>query len=182
MNPNTINPNFDQTKVKPKTPKVEELIDEVKSVMLATINEDGSPLVSTAPYSKVGNEFQVLVSFMAKHTKNLRDRKQVSIMFVEDESACKQLYARHRLTITSTAELVNKEDALYTLAIDDLRNRHGKVIDVLGELSDFVMFNFKVQSGSYVNGFGSAYFVDENLQVMEHRVGAHGAHNVDDKK
>ncbi|MDR0193563.1 MAG: pyridoxamine 5'-phosphate oxidase family protein [Myroides sp.] len=181
MSTDTINPNFDQHKVKPKAPKVEELINECKSVMMATINEDGTPLVSTAPYSRVGNSFQVLVSFMAKHTKNLRDRKQVSVMFVEDEATSKQLYARHRLTIATQAELVEKSNPLYQQAMDDLANRHGKVVDVLGNLEDFVMFNFTPINGSYVNGFGSAYFVDQDLQVMEHRTGAHGQHNVDKK-
>lgn len=181
MSSNTINPNFDQKKVKPKTPKVEELINEVKSVMIATINEDGTPLVSTAPYSRVGNDFQVLVSFMAKHTKNLRDRKKVSFMFVEDESSSKQLYARHRLTIDTEAELIEKENPLYDKAIQDLKDRHGKVVEILDNLEDFIMFNFKPIKGSYVNGFGSAYFVDENLQVMEHRRGAHGQHNVEQK-
>lgn len=182
MSTDTINPNFDQHKVKPKAPKVEELINECKSVMIASLNEDGSPLVSTAPYSRVGNEFQILVSFMAKHTKNLRDRKKVSFMFVEDESASKQLYARHRLTIETEAELIGKENPLYDQAMVDLRERHGKVIEVLGNLEDFIMFNLKPIKGSYVNGFGSAYFVDENLQVIEHRHGAHGQHNVDVKK
>ncbi|MTG97292.1 MULTISPECIES: HugZ family protein [Myroides] len=182
MRSSTINPDFDQHKVKPKAPKIEELVNSVKSVMLATINEDGTPLVSTAPYSRVGNEFQVLVSFMAKHTKNLRDRKTVSIMFVEDESTSKQLYARHRLTIDSEAVLVEKTNPLYDKAIQDLRTRHGKVVEVLDNLEDFIMFNFKVIKGSYVNGFGSAYFVDENLEVMEHRRGAHGQHNIDVKK
>ncbi len=179
MSTNTINPNFDQHKVKPKAPKIEELINSCQTIMLATINEDGSPLVSTAPYSRVGNQFQILVSYMAKHTKNLKERKKVSFMFVEDETVSKQLYARHRLTIESEAELVELDNPLFAEAMEDLKTRHGKLIDVLGSLSDFVLFNFKPISGSYVNGFGSAYFVDENLQIAEHRHGAHGAHNVD---
>ncbi len=181
MSTNTSNPNFDQHKVKPKAPQIEELINSCQSIMLATINEDGSPLVSTAPYSRVGNQFQILVSYMAKHTKNLKDRKKVSIMFVEDESASKQLYARHRLTIDSEAELVELDNPLFAEAMEDLRKRHGKVIEVLGSLDDFILFNFKPIKGSYVNGFGSAYFVDENLQIAEHRHGAHGAHNVERK-
>lgn len=181
MSTDTINPNFDQHKVKPKAPKVAELVDSCKSVMMATISEDGTPLVSTAPYSRVGNEFQILVSFMAKHTKNLRDRKQVSFMFVEDEAASKQLYARHRLTLDTQAELVEKDSPLYEQAITDLKERHGKVVEILDNLEDFIMFNFKPIKGSYVNGFGSAYFVDENLEVMEHRRGAHGQHNIEQK-
>lgn len=181
MSTDTINPSFDQHKVKPKAPQIEELISSCQSIMIATLNEDGSPLVSTAPYSRVGNQFQILVSFMAKHTKNMRDRKKVSFMFTEDESVSKQIFARHRLTIETEAELIQRENELFDAAINDLKTRHGKIIDVLGNLDDFVLFNFKPIKGSYVNGFGSAYFVDENLQIAEHRHGAHGSHNVHQK-
>lgn len=102
-------------------------------------------------------------------------------MFVEDEAASKQLYARHRLTLDTQAELVEKDSPLYEQAIADLKVRHGKVVEILDNLEDFIMFNFKPIKGSYVNGFGSAYFVDENLEVMEHRRGAHGQHNVEQK-
>jgi putative heme iron utilization protein len=50
---------------------------------------------------------------------------------------------------------------------------------VLSDLNDFVLFDLKPIKGSYVNGFGSAYFVDENLEIMEHRRGAHGEQNRD---
>lgn len=179
---NTQTTPIDQSKVKPKAPKIEELISQCKSIMLATLNEDGTPLVSNAPYARVNGSFQVLVSFMAKHTKNLINQKKVSYMFVEDESVSKQLYARHRLTIDTEAQLVDKDSELYQEAIQDLKDRHGKVIDVLSGLDDFVLIDLKPIQGSYVNGFGSAYYVDSNLQIVEHRKGAHGKHNVEESE
>lgn len=179
MDTQTIKPALDQTKVKPKAPKVKELVEGCKSIVMATLNEDGSPLVSYAPYAKVDNSFQILVSFIAKHTKNLKDRKTVSLMFIEDESNVKQIYARDRLTVEANAVLVDKSEALYEKAIQDLKDRHGKVVEVLSDLNDFVLFDLKPIKGSYVNGFGSAYFVDENLEIVEHRRGAHGEQNRD---
>ncbi|MHC5202871.1 HugZ family pyridoxamine 5'-phosphate oxidase [Myroides sp. LJL119] len=174
----SINSNFDHRQVKPKSPQVQELINSCKSIMLATINQDGTPLVSTAPYSRVDNEFQILVSYMAKHTLNLQERNKVSIMFVEDEANCKQIYARHRLTLQVNSELVAKDTLLYQRALEDLKARNGKIIDVLESLEDFVLFNFKIQSGSYVNGFGSAYYVNPQLEIVEHRIGEHTKDNI----
>jgi putative heme iron utilization protein len=36
-------------------------------------------------------------------------------------------------------------------------------------MGDFILIALHPVKGSYVNGFGSAYFVDENLEIIEHR-------------
>lgn len=182
MNTNHSHAEFDQSKVKPKTPKVSELLDNIKSVVLASIDEDGTPTSSYAPFVQTDGSFQILVSFMARHTKNLRDRKKVSVMFIEDESASKQVYARHRLTIDSEASEVEKGSPLWEKAITGLKDKHGKIVETLESLEDFIMIDLKPTKGAYVNGFGSAYFVNDQLEVLEHRTGAHGQHNVDSKK
>lgn len=166
-----------QQGIKPKTPQIQELINSTKTLILATIDADNRPTASYAPYVYLDKSFYVLVSFMAKHTRNLRDRKKVSLMLIEDESATRQVYARDRITIDSEAEFVETASAEYTRVVEALEQRHGKIVKVLSNLDDFILFKFKPQQGSYVNGFGSAYFVDSDLQVIEHRKGAHGAQN-----
>jgi len=166
----------DQSQVKPKAPKVMELVESTKSLILATVDAEGNPVSSYAPFVLIDGSFYIYVSFMAKHTKNLQDRKKVSIMFIEDETAGKQIYARTRLTVNSEAQLVEKENSLFVQAIDALKERHGKVVDILAEMTDFVLFELKPKSGAYVNGFGSAYFVDANLQVIEQNTGEQGGH------
>lgn len=158
-----------QRKVKPLTPKVKELISASKSVILGTLDANGIPNSSYAPFVQVGNSFYILVSFMARHTKNLRDIKKVSAMFIEDESATKQIYARERLTIDAVTSQVERDSALWDEIIENLKQRHGKILDILAPMEDFILIALHPVKGSYVNGFGSAYFVDENLEILQHR-------------
>lgn len=171
-----------QKTVKPKAPKIEELIDNTKSVILATIDAEGHPVSSYAPFVQLDGSFQILVSFMAKHTRNLRDRKRVSVMLIEDESAVKQIYARDRLTLDCEAELVEQGSDFWNRSVDALKEKHGKIVDMLSELDDFVLFDLQPIKGSYVNGFGSAYSVNSDLTVNEHVKGAHGQKEAEEAK
>ncbi|MFC3161163.1 hypothetical protein SAMN05443633_101239 [Chryseobacterium arachidis] len=154
---------------KPLTPKVKELIERTNSVILATVDAEGTPNSSYAPFVQVDNTFYILVSFMAKHTKNLADGRKTSIMFIEDESETKQIYARERLTIEAATSQVERDSETWNAVVSQLKETHGKVVDVIAEMKDFILIGLHPVKGSYVNGFGSAYFVDQNLEIMEHR-------------
>ncbi|MCT2406017.1 pyridoxamine 5'-phosphate oxidase family protein [Chryseobacterium antibioticum] len=156
-------------KAKPVVPKVKELIERTKSVILATVDAEGVPNSSYAPFVQVNNTLYILVSFMAKHTKNLADGRKTSVMFIEDESATKQIYARERLTIEVEASQVERDSETWNTVVTQLKETHGKVVDVIAEMQDFILIALQPVKGSYVNGFGSAYFVDENLEILEHR-------------
>lgn len=171
-----------QKKVKPKVPKIEELIGDAKSLILGTLSEDGTPASSYAPFAQIEGGFQILVSYMAKHTRNLRDRKQVSVMVIQDESAVKQIYARDRLTMNCEAVLVEPESEFFARAVNALEERHGNIVKMLAELKDFVLFDLRPTGGSYVNGFGSAYSVNADLTVNEHVKGAHGVAEAEEAK
>lgn len=159
----------DQKKAKPIAPKVKELIANTKSIILATVDAEGTPNSSYAPFVQVDNTFYILVSFMAKHTKNLASDRKTSIMFIEDESATKQIYARERLTIETTTSSIERDTEVWNTVVSSLKETHGKVVDVISEMKDFILIALHPTKGSYVNGFGSAYFVDENLEIIEHR-------------
>lgn len=158
-----------QKKAKPLAPKVKELIASTKSVILATVDAEGNPNSSYAPFVQVENTFYILVSFMARHTKNLADGRKTSMMFIEDESATKQIYARERLTLEATTSQIERDSETWNTIVADLKETHGKVVDVISEMKDFILIALHPTKGSYVNGFGSAYFVDENLEILEHR-------------
>lgn len=154
---------------KPLTPKIGELIAGSRSLILGTVDAGGNPNASYAPFARVGNTFYILVSFMARHTKNLRDIGKVSVMFIEDESGTKQIYARERLTIDASGRQVERGTAEWDTAIEALKGTHGKILDMLTGMDDFIMIGLQPLKGAYVNGFGSAYFVDENLEIVRHR-------------
>ncbi len=154
---------------KPIAPKVKELIANSKSLIMATVDADGLPTSSYAPFVEIENTFYILVSFMAKHTKNLSEGRAVSVLFIEDESATKQIYARERLTVQARPKQIERDSEQWNFVIDRLKERHGKILDVIAEMKDFILIGLHPEKGSYVNGFGSAYFVDENLEILQHR-------------
>ncbi len=158
-----------QRQAKPIVPKVKELIGRSKSIILATVDADGIPNSSYAPFVEVDQQFFILVSFMAKHTRNLSEGKKASIMFIEDESATKQIYARERLTIEATTTQIERDSEKWNEVINLLKDTHGKVVEVIAEMKDFILISLNPVKGTYVNGFGSAYFVDEKLEIMQHR-------------
>lgn len=158
-----------QKQAKPIAPKVKELIANTKSVILATVDAEGTPNASYAPFVEIDNTFYILVSFMARHTKNLAAGRKTSVMLIEDEAATKQIYARERLTLeTMPVQIARDTDEWATVAAK-LKERHGKIVDILDEMTDFIMIALHPVKGAYVNGFGSAYFVDENMEILEHR-------------
>lgn len=164
-----MNHTHTEKKAKPVAPKVKELIDRTKSVILATVDAEGNPNSSYAPFVQVENTFYILVSFMAKHTKNLSEGRKTSVMFIEDESATKQIYARERLTLEAATSQIERDSETWNTVVTKLKEDHGKVVDVISEMGDFILIALQPVKGSYVNGFGSAYFVDANLEIIEHR-------------
>ncbi|CAI8758983.1 pyridoxamine 5'-phosphate oxidase family protein [Chryseobacterium sp. IT-36CA2] len=164
-----MNHTHTEKKIKPVAPKVQELINASKSIILATVDAEGNPNSSYAPFVQVDQTFYILVSFMAKHTKNLADGRKTSIMFIEDESATKQIYARERLTIEAAASQIERDSEVWNTVVAQLKETYGKVVDVISEMGDFILIALQPVKGSYVNGFGSAYFVDANLEIVEHR-------------
>ena len=90
-------------------------------------------------------------------------------MFIEDESATKQIYARERLTIDATTSQIERDSEVWNAVVAKLRETHGKVVEVISDMGDFILIALQPVKGSYVNGFGSAYFVDANLEIIEHR-------------
>jgi len=145
-----------QRKAKPVAPKVKELIDRTKSVILATVDAEGNPNSSYAPFVQEGNTF-------------LSEGRKTSVMFIEDESATKQIYARERLTLEASASQIERDSETWNTVVAKLKEAHGKIVDVISEMGDFILIALQPVKGSYVNGFGSAYFVDENLEIIEHR-------------
>lgn len=154
---------------KPLTPKVKELIGRSKSLILATVNAEGTPNASYAPFIQIDTTFYILVSFMAKHTQNLAEGRKTSAMIIEDESATKQIYARERLTFEASILNVERYSDSWNDAVAKLREAHGKVVDVIADMKDFILIGLQPVKGSYVNGFGSAYSVNEKLEILEHR-------------
>ncbi|MCS0395512.1 heme utilization protein HutZ [Vibrio diabolicus] len=140
-------------------PEIKEFRQERRTLQLATVDAEGRPNVSYAPYVQNQEGYFVLISKIARHARNLLENPNVSLMMVEDEESSKQLFARKRLTFDAVANVVERDTEMWHQVVGQMKERFGEIIDGLSQLEDFVLFNLKPESGLFVKGFGQAYQV-----------------------
>ena len=135
----------------------EQFIDGFGSLLLSTLNPDGSPDLSYTPFVDHEGQFLILTSHLSAHTGNLINDSRATVLFIEDESRCEQIYARRRLRFQCEAQRFAKETPVWNELIDLFAERFGQIIDTLRTLPDFELFALKPQGGQWVKGFGKAF-------------------------
>ncbi|NNN81549.1 heme utilization protein HutZ [Vibrio sp. 11-4(1)] len=140
-------------------PEIKEFRQERRTLQLATVDAEGRPNVSYAPYVQNQEGYFVLISKIARHARNLLENPNVSLMMIEDEESSKQLFARKRLTFDAVANVVERDTEMWHQVVGQMKERFGEIIDGLSQLEDFVLFNLKPELGLFVKGFGQAYQV-----------------------
>ncbi|WP_373779050.1 heme utilization protein HutZ [Glaesserella sp.] len=158
-------------------PEIQEFKQQMKTILLSTVDAQGNPNVSYAPFVINNGEYQVLISIVARHARNLLEVPKVSLMLIEDERQSREIFARRRLTFDATARLVERNTDEWENAIYALKNRHGKTISNLSQLADFKLFSFKPEKGLFVKGFGQAFQVNtDDLVSFTHLDKGHTPH------
>lgn len=140
--------------------EIEQHISSRRTLMLSTLNQEGHPYASYAPFAFDDSALYVLLSEIAIHGHNLVLHPKASVLIIEDEDTAAQLFARKRVCYQVTAEHIADDDARWQQSIDILANRHGERITQLSQLSDFKLFRLSPDSGRYVKGFGKAYTIE----------------------
>lgn len=146
-------------------PEIKEFRQERRTLQLATVDADGRPNVSYAPFVQNQDGYFVLISEIARHARNLQVNPNVSLMMIEDEESSKQLFARKRLTFDAVASVVERDSEQWKQVIAQMTERFGEIIDGLSQLQDFVLFNLTAEKGLFVKGFGQAYQVSGDDMV-----------------
>lgn len=142
--------------------------DRVKSLMLSTVNPDGFPHASYAPFVMGRDrEFYIFVSGLSTHTENLKTTPRAGILLIQDEGETNQIFARQRLMYDCETTWVERHDPNWTGIADWFEQRFGNIITMLRQLPDFQIFRLKPVQGRFVLGFGAAYEVDRsNLERL----------------
>lgn len=142
---------------------------QVKSLMLSTVNADGTPHASYAPFV-MDDTYQIylLTSGLSAHTPNLLRTRQASVLIIEDESQTQQVFARQRLTYDCQVTPIARHCDLWETQMAQFEDRFGEIIAMLRQLEDFQLFELSPQAGRFVMGFGAAYEVDpDNLSQLQ---------------
>ena len=147
--------------------EIRSFIGGRKSLQLATIQQDGSAYASYAPFA-IGDEcLYVLISEVAIHGVNLQLMPEASVLIIEDEDSCGELFARIRVNYTVSAQLLDWDSQDWHEGIGVLASRHGERISNLSRHEDFKLFKLKPMGGRYVKGFGRAYTLVGNSLAGE---------------
>ncbi|KKN20308.1 hypothetical protein LCGC14_0936910 [marine sediment metagenome] len=136
------------------------MISSRKSLMLSSLDEDGVPYASYAPFAIGDDSLYILISDIAVHGRNLKLHPDASVLIIEDEDSAAELFARLRVTYKVHAEHILVESDAWNKGIDVLAKRHGERVKSLSQMSDFNLFKLKPLGGRYVKGFGKAYQID----------------------
>ncbi len=154
----------------------EALIGSLSSVVLATAGHNSQPLASYAPvYVDDSRRLHVYVSSLAKHTALLRRTGKASAMFIEDESASSDLFARKRLSVDCDVSVIPRETPEWGSLMDAMEDRLGDTVASLRGLVDFDLFQLVPTKGRLILGFGQAYRVfGENLSQIDFLRGGSG--------
>lgn len=136
-----------------------DLLKRNKSLFLSSLNADGSPHSSYAPFAMKDDALFILISGLAAHTQNLLRNPQVSALIVEDESQCEEIFARLRVTYDLQVNVVESQSVAWEEGVAILQACLGDRVAQISQLGDFVLFKLIPIKGRFVKGFGKAYEV-----------------------
>jgi len=131
-----------------------------RSVLMATVNQDGVPEASYAPYVMDDDgRYYVFVSGLARHTRDFQETGHVSLQFIENEDAAQNLFARRRLTLLCDVSAIPRTSPVHEEILEHFTQSFGRFVNTLRGLPDFQLFRLTPRSGLYVCGFGQAFRV-----------------------
>ena len=147
-----------------------DFLRKSKSVYISSVDDNTKPEISYSPCI-VDNEknIYILVSDLSKRTLSLVQGRNVSLMFIEPEDQCEELYARIRLNFDCSTKQIDRQTEKWNEQISIFLDKFGDIINILKSLSDFKMFCFSPISGTFVKGFGKAYTIEgSSLDHISH--------------
>ncbi len=145
------------------------LKERVASVHMATIGEDGLPHTGCVPCLWFNEHLHIFVSRLSVHTRDLLNNPKLSAMLVEDEADSRQPFARIRLRYQCEAKVIEADEPSYSARLDAFEAKHGKTVQLLRQLPDFVLFELVPNDAIFVMGFGQAYRLSgPGLNSFEH--------------
>jgi putative heme iron utilization protein len=131
-----------------------------RSVLMATVNQDGVPEASYAPYVMDDDgRYYVFVSGLARHTRDFQESGYVSLQFIENEDSARNLFARRRLTLLCDVSAIPRASPAHEEILEQFTQSFGGFVNTLRDLPDFQLYRLIPRSGLYVRGFGQAFRV-----------------------
>ena len=133
------------------------LRESTASVQLATLNPDNNPAASYAPCVWFDGDCYLYLSGLSSHSANLEGNPKISLLLLDEAAKAANAFARKRASLQGKAQIIKRDDAVFTRVMRMFHERFGKVMQIIEPLPDFRLFRVVATSGSFIRGFGQAY-------------------------
>lgn len=153
-----------------------DFIKGFQSTALGTLDENGLPFGSYAPFVHHRHRFYIFISNVAKHAQNLQRTPKASLLFAEDESKTEQIFARKRISLQCSSEMISREDAKFEEVMNVFKAKFSKeMVTMLIGMADFNLYELSTDYGEATFGFGEAYNIGgEYMEEFVPRSGGSG--------
>ena len=150
-----------------------DFVSGFQSVVIGSIDENGFPFSSYAPYVYHDHRYYVFISDIARHARNLRRSGRASLFFIEDEAGADNLFARKRVSLQCETGIVAVESDEFAAVMAEFRQRFNpELVDALRQMQDFHLHHLRPIAGEAVFGFGEAYTLGgEHMETLLPRRG-----------
>lgn len=147
----------------------EALKQRMSTLQLATLGENNEPHCGYTPFIHDGKDLIIFISQLAVHTRDLLINPMLGTMLIDDEQDSNNLFARCRVRYQCEAQIIKADHEQYVSLLDRYQDRHGKVVTLIRQLPDFMLFRLIPISGVLVIGFGEAYRIEgDNMDRFVH--------------
>ena len=139
-----------------------EFDQDKMSLILSTTSNENEPLTNYAPFVKLGEDYYVSVSSKLPHFRNMLTTNKAHVLLIEDEATASHIYARKRLYFSVSCEVESNTEKIFQL----FDARYGDALSFLKEMQDFKILKLTPKEKSLVLGFGAAYKMGVDGQLM----------------
>lgn len=139
---------------------MKDFIANIQTAVIGTIDKEGFPFSSYAPYIYDDNRFYIYISNIATHAKNIQANPNASLFFIEDESKSKNLFARKRISLQCSSVKIDRDTDRFKKILDLFSIKFDSpMVEMLKKMMDFNLYELHVNAGEATFGFGEAYLI-----------------------
>lgn len=151
-------------------------IESFQSAVIGTIDGNGLPFPSYAPFVHNHHRYYIFISDIAAHAENIKRTKTASLFFIEDESRSSNIFARKRIALQCKATLISREESAFAVVMNEFGKKFDEsMIAMLIRMSDFNLYELKTIAGEATFGFAEAYSIGgEEMETLVARQGGSG--------
>lgn len=153
-----------------------DFIKDFQSAVLGTLDEKALPFGSYAPFVHHEHRFYIFISNVAKHAKNLQAMPKASLLFIEDESKTEQIFARKRISLQCSSQMIERDDPRFQEVMTVFKKKFSEdMVTMLMGMQDFNLYELSTDYGEATFGFGEAYNIGgEYMEELVARTGGSG--------